>query len=50
MGSLPWPTWRRLIVWFLLGMVVYILYGHRHSKLHHGLAAKAEPQDEIVPP
>ena len=50
MGSLPWPTWRRLIVWFLFGMVVYILYGHRHSKLHHGLAAKAEPQDEIVPP
>jgi len=49
MGSLPWPTWRRLIVWFLIGMVVYILYGQRHSKLHHGLLTKAEPQDETLP-
>jgi APA family basic amino acid/polyamine antiporter len=49
MGSLPWPTWRRLIVWFLIGMVVYILYGQRHSKLHHGLLTKAAPQDETLP-
>jgi APA family basic amino acid/polyamine antiporter len=33
MISLPWPTWRRLIVWFALGMVVYISYGVRRSKL-----------------
>jgi APA family basic amino acid/polyamine antiporter len=33
MSGLPWPTWRRLIVWFLIGMVVYILYSIRHSKL-----------------
>ncbi len=33
MSALPWPTWRRLIVWFLIGMVVYVLYGIRHSKL-----------------
>jgi len=43
MASLPWTTWRRLIVWFLIGMVVYSLYGHRHSKLHKGVTAKAEP-------
>jgi APA family basic amino acid/polyamine antiporter len=33
MASLPWPTWRRLIVWFVIGMVVYFSYGVRRSKL-----------------
>jgi len=33
MAALPWPTWRRLIVWFVIGMVVYFSYGVRRSKL-----------------
>jgi APA family basic amino acid/polyamine antiporter len=33
MISLPWATWRRLIIWFVLGMFIYALYGVRHSKL-----------------
>jgi APA family basic amino acid/polyamine antiporter len=33
MISLPWVTWRRLIVWFAIGMVLYFLYGMRHSRL-----------------
>jgi basic amino acid/polyamine antiporter, APA family len=33
MISLPWPTWRRLIIWFVLGMLVYAFYGARHSVL-----------------
>jgi APA family basic amino acid/polyamine antiporter len=33
MTSLPWTTWVRLIVWFLIGMVLYFLYGARHSRL-----------------
>jgi APA family basic amino acid/polyamine antiporter len=33
MISLPWPTWRRLIVWFAVGMVVYFAYSIRRSKL-----------------
>src|SRR5213082_3424903 len=31
--SLPWTTWRRLIVWFVVGMVLYFVYGVSHSKL-----------------
>jgi APA family basic amino acid/polyamine antiporter len=33
MISLPWPTWRRLIVWFVIGIVIYFFYGVRHSRL-----------------
>ena len=33
MISLPWRTWERLIIWFLIGMVVYFFYGVRRSKL-----------------
>ncbi len=33
MAALPWPTWRRLIVWFIIGMIVYFSYGVRRSKL-----------------
>src|SRR6184192_4362797 len=33
MVSLPWTTWRRLIVWFVVGMVLYFVYGVSHSKL-----------------
>jgi APA family basic amino acid/polyamine antiporter len=34
MVSLPWKTWERLIVWFLIGLVVYFGYGIRRSKAH----------------
>jgi APA family basic amino acid/polyamine antiporter len=33
MVSLPWHTWERLIIWFVLGIIIYFLYGVRHSKL-----------------
>jgi APA family basic amino acid/polyamine antiporter len=33
MLSLPWPTWRRLLIWFAIGIVVYFCYGVRKSKL-----------------
>jgi len=50
MISLPWPTWRRLLVWFLLGIIVYVTYSHKHSRLHHGYFAKVEkPEGENLP-
>jgi len=40
MAGLPRDTWARLIVWMLIGLVIYFTYSHRHSKLHQGLAGK----------
>jgi basic amino acid/polyamine antiporter, APA family len=33
MTSLPKATWERLIVWMILGLVIYFLYSRSHSKL-----------------
>ena len=33
MISLPWRTWERLIIWFVVGIVIYAVYGVRKSKL-----------------
>jgi len=50
MVSLPWPTWRRLIIWFIIGIVIYFSYSHRHSRLHHGYFAKPKkPESENIP-
>jgi len=39
MSNLAIETWLRFLVWLVLGLVVYLAYGRRHSKL--GLAAAA---------
>ena len=33
MAALPWPTWRRLLVWFVIGIAFYFCYGVRRSNL-----------------
>ena len=33
MSSLPSDTWIRLIVWMLAGLLIYFLYGMRHSRI-----------------
>ena len=35
MVGLPLVTWMRLIIWLVIGLVVYFGYGSRHSKLRH---------------
>ena len=31
MAGLPWHTWERLIIWMVIGVVVYFAYGYRST-------------------
>ena len=33
MTDLPGTTWLRFVVWLLVGLVIYFLYGRKHSRL-----------------
>ena len=33
MSGLPVDTWARLVIWMVLGLAIYFLYGRRHSKV-----------------
>jgi APA family basic amino acid/polyamine antiporter len=39
MAGLPWHTWRRLIIWMVIGVVIYFVYGYRHSFIRQGKTA-----------
>ena len=39
MAGLPRATWERLILWMVVGMVFYVMYGYRKSKL--------DPESEV---
>jgi len=38
MATLPADTWLRLLVWLLIGLVIYFTYGRKHSVLQRELA------------
>lgn len=46
MASLPRDTWLRLIIWLVMGMVVYTTYGRKHSRVQ---AASANPVRRVKP-
>jgi APA family basic amino acid/polyamine antiporter len=46
MYGLPPDTWIRLIVWLIIGLAIYFLYGRTHSRVGRGL----EPPDPRIVP
>jgi APA family basic amino acid/polyamine antiporter len=41
--GLGWTNWLRLIVWLVIGLVIYFSYGRTHSKVQ-ALSAGPEPK------
>src|ERR1035437_8525481 len=37
MLGLPGETWLRLVIWLVVGLVIYFSYGKAHSRVQHGL-------------
>ena len=35
MYKLGWINWARLIIWLIIGLVVYFTYGRHHSRVNH---------------
>jgi len=44
MRYLDRDTWIRFVVWLAIGLVVYFLYGRRHSRLRQGEVINPEAQ------
>jgi basic amino acid/polyamine antiporter, APA family len=47
MMTLPLDTWIRLVVWMVIGLVIYFLYGAHHSVL--AAAKRLEDESLAVP-
>jgi basic amino acid/polyamine antiporter, APA family len=45
MVSLGTPTWWRLIIWTLIGVLIYVFYGYSHSRVRaeHGAGGSVSP-------
>ena len=44
MADLPGTTWVRFIIWMALGLLIYFVYGIRHSRLRQGEVANPEAE------
>ncbi len=48
MIKLGWLNWARLVVWLLIGLVVYFTYGRKHSRVQRGIMATENERDARV--
>jgi basic amino acid/polyamine antiporter, APA family len=49
MATLPLDTWIRLVVWMVIGLVIYFVYGVHHSVLGAGKSIKDEGRFAELP-
>lgn len=49
MFSLSRESWLRLLVWFVIGLAVYLGYGRRHSRVRALACEGTPPQPEVSP-
>jgi basic amino acid/polyamine antiporter, APA family len=43
MAQLPLSTWVRFFAWLAIGMLIYVFYGYRHSRLRRVVAGEPRP-------
>jgi basic amino acid/polyamine antiporter, APA family len=43
MYKLGWVNWARLIIWLVIGMVVYFTYSRKHSRVQAALQGRKSP-------
>ena len=49
MLALPLATWIRLVVWLVIGLLIYTLYGRKHSLVQKALRAQSAGNGTRVP-
>jgi len=49
MAGLPLITWERFVIWLLLGLGLYVVYGFGHSTLRKSAKATAYVRDDTAP-
>jgi APA family basic amino acid/polyamine antiporter len=42
MSDLPLATWIRFVVWLAVGLIIYWLYGYKHSRVRANAAPDAD--------
>jgi APA family basic amino acid/polyamine antiporter len=47
MIKLGWLNWARLIIWLVIGLVVYFTYGQKHSRVQQRLLPGELDHDDI---
>jgi APA family basic amino acid/polyamine antiporter len=48
MFSLGWQTWARLIIWLVIGLVIYFTYSRRHSKVQQMGVVEPKPAPSMA--